>query len=81
MREVTPEDTSTRPVSSRSAQVWSIPRGANRRERRRPKASRMPAWARMRRKTVKNRMKAQIFRPDWRAPVTELTKALEKRTV
>ena len=71
VREDTPEDTSSSPVSSRRAQDWSKPRGPNSRESSRARPVSTPVRLSMRMITVKNSTKAQMFRVEDRAPVTE----------
>ena len=81
VREDTPDETSSTPVSSRRAQDWSKPRGPNSRESSRARPVSTPVRLSMRMITVKNSTKAQMFRVEARAPVTEWVKAVGKEAV
>ena len=79
MREDTPEETSSTPVSSRSAHTWERPSGAHSRARSRARPVSSPERVSIRMVTVKNRIKAQMFSAEAREPVTDRVKAAENR--
>ena len=81
MREDTPEDSSSTPVSSRWAQDWENPKGPSSKVRMRDRAVSTPVKLSIRMVTVKKRIKAQMFKVEERAPVMEWVNAAGKEAV